>query len=223
MRRRYTWGELIPVDETRTASEFLVNTWLLISKSDPDKYAFKHYEPKLTELLHLNLNLFKADSGLTGYWVNENNEPYEDENGQIRRTRNDIQYLSNVTSPGIEFTFEFKKLKKSSASIYKYRGVDGMYRFVKGNYSKKQPLAAMVGIIKDDPKIISEELYRSLSMPAIRSELQMVYDGAGNYIRRPSDVLKGIAVFDTEHNRPADKAPKNGTTTLAHILISCPK
>lgn len=220
MRHRYSWDELIPVDETRTAAKFLVDTWNTISNSDPKKYSFKQHEPKLTELLAINLGIFQADSGLTGFWVIEDNVPYIDENGKVHRTRNDIRYLSNLTPPGIDFTFEFKKLKKSSLS--NYRGVNGMHRFVKGNYSKKQPLAAMVGIIHDDPKGISQALYRSLSKPAIRSDLQMVHDGKGNYIRRPADVLKGIAEFDTEHSRPEDKAPRNGTTTLAHILLSFP-
>ncbi len=87
MRKRYSWDELLPVDETRLAAEFLVKTWNLISVADPDKYAFKHYEPKLTELLALNLCKLKADSGLTGYWITEDNVPYIDENGQVRRTR----------------------------------------------------------------------------------------------------------------------------------------
>ena len=222
MRRRYSWDELIPIDETRASAEYLVNTWYLISKASPDKYAFKHHEPKLTELLAYNLNMLKADSGLTGFWITEDNVPYIDEHGQVRRTRNDIKYLSNISTLGIELTFEFKKLKHTSSALCTYRGKDGMRRFVQGNYAKKQPFAAMVAIILDDPKTISQALYKSLSIPAIRSDLCMVHDGDGNYIRRPANVLRSIAEFDTEHRRPADKAPVNGTTTIAHILIRCP-
>lgn len=221
VRPRYSWDELIPVEETYAAAEFLVSTWYLISRADPDNFTFRKHEPKLTELLAMNLKRLIANSGLTGFWQNEDQEPYPDEQNQIRRIKNDIKYLSNASSIRIELTFEFKKLTQSSLSTY--RSDKGMRRFVDGNYAKKMPLAVMVGIIKDDPTVIADKLYKSLSIPAIRSELQMVHDSKGNYIRRPSDVLRDIAEFDTEHRRPSDKAPKNGTTTIAHILVTCPK
>lgn len=221
MRRRYSWEEMLPVDETHAAANFLANTWNLVANLCPVDFQYRKHEPKLTERLYFYLKRLEAKSGLTGFWVNESQEPYFDDDGILRRIKKDITYCSN-TSPRfrLELIFEFKKLSRSSLATY--RGKDGMRRFIDGNYAPQKPLAVMVGIIlKTNYKDVVEALNNSLSRADIRSELQMVSDATGRYIRKPSEAVRSTAEFDTEHRRPADKAPPNGTTTIAHIFLIC--
>ncbi len=220
MRRRYSWEEMIPVDETHAAARFLVTTWNLLAKSCPEDIQYAKHEPKLTELLYIYLNKLRAESGLTGFWVNEAQEPHIDDNGELRRIKKDITYYSNVFILRLELIFEFKKLH--ALSLATYRGEEGMRRFIDGNYAPQKPLALMVGIIlKGNYEDVVDALYNSLLGADVRSELQMVSDATGRYIRKPSKAVPSTAEFDTEHRRPADKAPPNGTTTIAHIFLIC--
>ncbi len=220
MKRRYSWEEMIPVNETYMAAEFLVKTWKQISNSYPEQTRFARHEPKLTELLCYHLRRLKARSGLTGFWVNEEQEPHLDGEGKMGRIKKDITYYSNVSNLPLELVFEFKKLSKSSLATY--RGKQGMRRFVDGNYAPQKPLAIMVGIIiKSKSKEVINALYNSLSRTKVNMELQMVSDATGRYIRKPSEAIRSVGEFDTEHRRPADQAPPNGTTTITHIFIMC--
>lgn len=221
MRKRYSWDELVPIEETRLAAQYLVDTWNKIAESQPEKIRYSVHEPKLTERLSYYLDKFRADSGLQGFWINEAQEAiYDDEAEMADRIRKDITYLSNV-SRRLFLIFEFKKLSKSSRSTY--QGVNGMGRFVDGNYGVKQPLAVMVGIVKADSsgQDSIDSLYKSLCVKAIQSNLKMVHDKSGRYVLRPSGAIAGIAEFDTEHRRPPEKAPPNQTTTLAHVFVRC--
>lgn len=220
MSRDYLWEDIIPVNETNAAASFLAATWNLIANSHLKGFQYAKHEPKLTELLYFHLNRLKADSGLTGFWVNEAQEPYFDGDGELRRIKKDITYLSNASRLSLELIFEFKKLSPSKLSTY--RGKDGMRRFIDGNYAPQKPLAVMVGIIlKGNYEVVVEALNNSLSRADVRSELQMESDATGRYIRKPSEAVRSTAEFDTEHLRPPDKAPPNGTTTIAHIFLIC--
>lgn len=211
---------MIPVGETHAAARFLATTWDLIANSCPADLRYTKHEPKLTEMLYLHLNRLRAKSGLTGFWVNEAQEPYFDGDCELRRIKKDITYYSNASRLRLELIFEFKKLSRSSLATY--RGEEGMRRFIDGNYAPQKPLAVMVGIIlKGNYKDVVEALNNSLSRADVRSELQMVSDATGRYIRKPSEAVRSTAEFDTEHHRPADKAPPNGTTTIAHIFLIC--
>ncbi len=218
--RHCSWEEMIPVEETHAAARFLATTWNLIAKSCPKDIQYAKHEPKLTELLYIYLNRLRAKSGLTGFWVNEAQEPHIDDDGELRRIKKDITYYSNASRLRLELIFEFKKLSRSSLATY--RGEEGMRRFIDGNYAPQNPLAVMVGIIlKGNYEDVIEALYNSLSQADVRGELEMVSDATGRYIRRPSEAVRSTAQFDTEHRRPADKAPPNGTTTIAHIFLVC--
>jgi hypothetical protein len=215
----YTWEEIIPVEETYAAARFMVATWYLIGKLNPEYIKYEKPEPKLTEMLCHYLKRRHAESGVTGFWVNEDQEPLF-EGDSMQRIKKDITYYSNASRFRLELIFEFKKLSQSSISTY--RGKDGMRRFVDGNYAPQKPLAIMVGItLKGSFDDVIKALYKSLSRVDVQSELKMVRDSKGRYIRMPSEAVRSIAEFDTEHNRPADKTPPKGTTTIAHIFLIC--
>lgn len=219
-RTKYSWDDLIPVEEAKAAASFLVTTWKQCIKTFDSDFKFTKREPQLTELLMVNINKLKAVSGLSGFWENESQVPRL-EGRVVKRTKTDIKYQSNKGIP-IELVFEFKKVKSNSLATYKNES--GMRRFVDGYYSVKQPLAAMVAIIEaGTEKDISDNLIRALSHKDSYNNLRMVQNSKGEYIRRPSELLESIAAFDTEHSRPKDQAPVCGTTTLSHILLESAK
>lgn len=220
MSQRYSWEELFPAEETKNAALFLVTTWNRIAQAQPREVQYAKDEPKLTERLCYYLELFSADSGLTGFWINESqNALFSEEGKLLDRIKKDITYSSNVSEKRLELIFEFKKLSRSS--LAEYRGENGMCRFVSGNYAINKPLAVMVGILNGKDNAAIDALCNSLSKEKMRIKLMMVEDSNDRCIRRPSEAIPAIAEFDTEHRRPLEKAPQNGTTTLAHIFLTC--
>jgi len=206
------------MDEITLAAKHLVTVWSSVSMADPKHFKYTSREPDLTERLHSFLVRFSSESGLTGMWINESQDTFYSNKGEVRgRNRKDITYFSNLSGIRLTLVFEFKKLTKSNLATY--RGVNGMQRFVDGNYAIGESLAVMVALIKEDRVNTIEALNRSLSQKGVQNELRMVHDGNKKYIRRPSKVFNGIAEFDTEHRRPSEKSPPNGTTTLAHIFL----
>ena len=218
MRTRSNWDELLPMEEVALSAKHLINVWASVSQADTAHFKYSKRETDLTERLHSFLSKLAPESGLTGMWINEAQDTfYSDEGEVVGRNRKDITYFSNLTGTRLTLIFEFKKLSKSNLAAY--RGVNGMRRFVDGNYGVGQSLAVMVALVKENMADTIEAMNRSLSQKAIQSELKMVHDENGAYIRRPSDVLPEAAEFDTEHWRPLEKSPQNGTTTLAHIFL----
>ena len=97
-----------------------------------------------------------------------------------------------------------------------------MRRFVDGYYAKQQPVTAMVALTLDEDKRCIDGLRRSLAVDGVRDSLKMLPDADGRYLRDPSVLFTGTAIFDTEHKRPADQAPTTGSTTLAHLFLPLP-
>ena len=191
MRQRDVWRDVIPLDEATLAAEQLVKVWNIIAQSQPQHVKYSVSEPKLTERLHYYLCRLRAESGLSGFWSNENQDALYDEAGNLLdRTRKDITYMSNVSDKRLSLIFEFKKLTR--ASVRTYQGRKGMRRFVDGNYGRNEPLAVMVGMLKRDDTTSVQSLYRSLSNPRVSGELCMVHDSKTRYIRQPSDVFPAL-------------------------------
>ena len=213
------WNTLIPVEETKLAVKFLVSTWEIINKSPTVNTNFKLGEPKLTETLWIYLDKLKTDSGLSGFWSNEAQEPRLDGSSVIR-IKKDITYSSNK-SLRTELVFEFKKI--SSYNLANYRGENGMLRFVNGHYAIGCPIAFMVGLLNGSDYETVRKLENSLANKAQnQTKLNMLEDQNGDFVRNPSQLFESIAQIDTEHNRPKEQAPHGGgTTTLSHIFLEC--
>lgn len=218
------WRDTFPLVPASAATQHLAQTWAIATRAYPDKFRHTDRENRITEFLWSEVAKSSLSARLTGKWT------YEDPNvifdakrkGIIKRIRSDITYFSNKDEVTLFLVYEFKKLRDTDTSRKTYQGEDGMLRFVSGYYSVGQPLAAMVGMVIGDPAECINAMKRSLNVPGVRSSLSMVPDNA-EYVRAPSTTLDPVALFDTEHRRPADQAPGgNGTTTLAHIFFAMP-
>lgn len=221
---RDPWGALFPVQEAHRATQFLVETWHTMTAKAPENFARRRNEPQLTEQLWWYLDrLAESEGKLLGQWSYEKPRfEFDPDTGKkIKRIRQDIEYFSNAGAVRLTLTYEFKKLKAKGDSWRAYQGKNGMRRFVDGYYAKQQPVAAMVAMTLDDNKRCIDGLRRSLLIDGTRDSLKMLPDGAGRYIREPSQVFP-TAAFDTEHKRPLDQAPPQGATTLAHFFLPLP-
>ena len=98
-----------------------------------------------------------------------------------------------------------------------------MRRFIDGNYAKELPLAFMVGMAIGDMKGCRDTLHRSIVSPAGRTDLRMLADASGQFIRTPSKLFPAIAAFDTEHNRPAAISSAHSTMLLSHMFLAMPQ
>jgi len=219
-RNTHSWEDIFPPDETQSAAKFLVKTWERIAKKAPRTISYTLSEPKITESLHYYLDCFKGESGLTGFWINENQKLTKKSKSRIRM---DITYFSNASpQQQLQLIFEFKKISQST--LAKYYGKNGMGRFVYGDYALKLPLALMVGLhSKGNKNAVTKSLHASLSTGKVASRLKMIFND-GSCVNQPSAAIPSVAEFDTEHKRLPGKAPPatKKTIVIAHIFLDCP-
>lgn len=208
------------MEETRAATAFMVEVWNQAASAYPADFKYSAREPDLTAMLTYYLQQREGESRLLGFWNTEAQMPKRRGAGRLSRTRKDLSYQANCAGDRLDLTFEFKKLTASNLAAY--RGDDGMKRFVDGEYAIGKPLAFMVGITKPDDTAPISKLRRSLMNKATQRVLRMVHDASGHYLVEPSESVPMYCLFDTEHNRPREKAPEHGTITLGHIFLPCP-
>lgn len=222
MPQQYSWEELLPIDEANQAANSLAEIWQKVVRSNRNtsQFNFKKSEPKLTEYLHIHLCKLQNQYGLTGFWINEQQTPYLDSMKDLKRTRQDITYSSNA-SKRFSLVFEFKKVTKTSSSYNKYKGEDGMRRFVDGEYSIGEPLAAMVAIVESCKNDVVAELKKNILNGKNIGTLSLQKHSNNEYFLEPSIALARSSAFDTLHCRPQEKAPPGQSTIiLAHIFLS---
>lgn len=227
---RNAWRQAFPktMDETSRAVTFLAKTWQEVVLAKPKSFRPSERENKHTELFAKYLNLNSVANGrLTGFWVSEHPDVIlqnaDSEEPQISaRIRKDISYLSNKHEPRLMLIFEFKKLKDSKSSWSTYCGPEGMGRFVDGHYAIGLPNAVMVGMVIGETGACVNGLKRSMQSLARRGDLRMLTREEEKVIFEPSILFPNVASFDTEHNRPEEKAPPHGTIMLSHLFLPMP-
>lgn len=219
------WQDMFPLDEARQATNFLVSTWHRIVKECPEHLKPSQLEPALTENFWWHLNETSGPVGrLTGQWSYERHLMELDSATKklIKRMRMDITYFSNAQLPQLDMVYEFKKLSPESSSRSKYRGKDGLQRFVDGHYAKHQPIAAMVGMTLKNRADCISKLSADLGKSTAQTSLSMVANDAGKHVCMPSELFDAHADFDTQHVRPAGQAWKDGNIRVAHIFLPLP-
>jgi len=160
---------------------------------------------------------------LQGYWGTEGVENEVDfESGRIEKEgRTDISYTWNNEHLSLELIFEFKKLSWRASSRKSY--IDqGLQKFVSGIYSVRQPVALMVGILLGTRDEAVGGLRKALAHRPTAAKLRLCKDGDERFVLDPSTLFPARADFDTEHLRPADKAPAHGTIRVAHMFVEFP-
>lgn len=225
MNSRDAWIAAFPYrDEAAQAIAYLCTAWRELTINESATFNADETEPRLTEMLGIHIHATaKVRAGLRGRWG------YENPHGRIKkgrvtdRVRTDIEYWSNRQDDAeLELTVEFKRLDAQESLRKKYYGEGGMGRFVTGEYSLKNPIALMAGILLDDRATCVEALRKALLIAGVRAALNMVADGSKQYLRHPSALFPNDAAFDTEHQREKDKAPTHGTIRISHLFLTFP-
>jgi hypothetical protein len=218
------WLAAFPHEDARTVVAALCRVWRELTDLSAHTFHNKRREPELTELLCEQIRaVFKERTKLTGQWSYERRKAKIVKTGSksltiVDRKRTDIDYFSDRPTPPLELTFEFKKLDHTLARRKVYAGEDGMLRFVTGDYSVKQPVAVMVGILSNAHAACVPPLITFLQKDKIRTTLRMAASPQP-CITAPSEVFDPVAHFDTIHTRDADLAPPHGSITLCHVFL----
>lgn len=225
MTNRNLWLEAFPIQEVDKAVELVLESWSELASRKLKKFSDTEKEPDLTKTLRLYIKDYKAiDSGLFGQWGAEQTEGELNletlETNKCHRT--DIHYAWHDSSSRYEIIFEFKKLSHRKNSRDHYYGEDGMRRFIDGKYAKRHPLSFMVGILMSPKAACIDPLKRALSNNGTSGALNMLKNSQGQVITEPSLLFKDKAMFDTEHVRPEEMAPKHGTITISHLFVEFP-
>lgn len=136
----------------------------------------------------------------------------------IEERRTDIVYGWNDDSQGMKLVFEFKRLGRQKRHRDHYLRDQGLGRFVTGIYSRKEAVAAMVGVLLDPEGEIVPPIRKALEDSALAATLRLCRTPAGLPYERPSALFQA-ADFDTEHERDAALAPTHGTIRVSHFFL----
>ncbi|WP_199797287.1 hypothetical protein [Erythrobacter sp. QSSC1-22B] len=114
--------------------------------------------------------------------------------------------------------FEFKRLGKQKRHRDHYLRDKGLARFVTGIYSRRQAVAAMVGVLLDPEPDVVPPIRNMLAEKDLATQLKLRPAPGGTPFTQPS-ILFGAADFDTEHERDPALAPTHGHIRVAHFFL----
>ena len=158
--------------------------------------------------------------GLLGMWAAESIIGDVDAaTGEIIEERRiDIVYGWNDETHELKLVFEFKRLGRQKRYRDQYLRENGLARFVTGIYSRRQPAAAMVGVLLDPESEVVPRIQKALANKDLISLLRLRMPGGTPFVE-PSRLFDA-AKFDTEHERDSAEAPRLTRICVAHIFLS---
>lgn len=216
------WRAAFPIQPAREAAEAVRLAWADLAARPLPYFNPKTKEDALTKRLKVYIeNNIAPKRGLLGMWAAENIigevDPATGEMVEERRT--DIVYGWNDESQEIKLVFEFKRLGRQKRHLDHYLKDRGLGRFVTGIYSRRQPVAAMVGILLDPESEVVPPIRKALDDNALATALRLRKTATGEAFTRPSTLFAG-ADFDTEHERDPAYAPMHGTINVSHFFLA---
>ncbi|MGO6748000.1 Fis family transcriptional regulator [Rhizobium ruizarguesonis] len=216
------WLAAFPIQPASEAVEALRQGWSeLASRPRPD-FNPKTKEDGLTKRLKIYVeNHVARERGLLGMWAAEDiiGEIDPVTGALIEERRTDIVYGWNDDVRGMKLVFEFKRLGRQKKHRDHYLKDSGLGRFVTGIYSRKQAVAAMVGVLLDAEQDVVPPIRKALEEKTLASTLRLRPAPTGKPFIKPSSLFNG-ADFDTEHERDPTLAPTHGTIRVSHFFFS---
>lgn len=204
------------------AVEALQEAWADLAARPLPKFNPKTKEDALTKTLKIYIENFVAQKcGLLGMWAAESVIGIADPaTGEvINQRRTDITYGWNDQNQDLQLVFEFKRLGRQKRHRDHYLKDEGLGRFVTGIYSRRQPVAAMVGVLLDPEEEVVPRIRKALEDGALATALRLRKTAAGEPFTRPSSLFS-LADFDTEHERDPAFSPPHGTINVSHFFLS---
>jgi len=215
------WFSAFPIQPATEAVEALRQAWSELSDRPRVDFNPKTKEAALTKRLKIYLENYTArQRGLLGMWAAEDIigdiDPTTGELIQERRT--DIVYGWNNEVQDLKLVFEFKRLGRQKSHRDHYLREQGLGRFVTGIYSRRQAVAAMVGVLLDPEEEIVPPIINALGSSDLAAVLRLRPTADGKPLIQPSTLFVS-ADFDTEHERDPGLAPTHGHIRVSHIFL----
>jgi len=216
------WRAAFPIQPATEAVESLRQAWTELAARPLRDFNPKTKEDALTKRLKIYIENYVAPQrGLLGMWAAEDIigavDPSTGEMIEERRT--DIAYGWNDQDKDMKLVFEFKRLGRQKRYRDHYLQDRGLGRFVTGIYSRRQSVAAMVGVLLDPQDEVVPPIRQALGDAALATALRLRKTAAGDPFTRPSTLFT-TADFDTEHERDAAFAPLQGTIHVSHFFLA---
>ncbi|AZB65437.1 Fis family transcriptional regulator [Cereibacter sphaeroides] len=217
------WLTAFPIQPASAAVNALIEGWKELSAHERPHFNHRTNEGDLTKTLKIHVeNNVAPRHGLLGMWSAEDVigdvDPATGERVEERRT--DIVYGWNDATQSIKLVFEFKRLGRQKKHRDHYLLEEGLGRFVTGIYSRKQAVAAMVGVLLDPEPDVVPPIRDALKDTVLGTTLRLIPTATGQPISKPSSVFPA-ADFDTEHIRDAALAPTHGhSIRVSHFFFA---
>jgi hypothetical protein len=212
------WTNAFPQTRLGAVLKYIVESWEDLACNYPEAHAYSMREEKLTDSLtcHLDDPVRRQQRGIPGRFLCEQWNLRRLPNGKVKReSRSDIIYFDAVPG-GPQLVVEFKKLAGTS-KLHALYCLEGISRFVKGQYSPEQKVGVMCGILKPhcaDPLALIGYL-NSLALPVA---IELGCNMAGYGVKSPSILAPAIATCDSIHARGPNC--KSIDITLAHVFVT---
>lgn len=216
------WLAAFPLQPATAAVEALLQGWSELSARELPDFNPKTREDALTKRLKIYVeNHVAYERGLLGMWAAEDiiGEVDSVTGELIEERRTDIVYGWNDNTQSMKLVFEFKRLGRQKKHRDHYLRDQGLRRFVTGIYSRRQAVAAMVGVLLDPEGEVVPPIRQALEEATLATSLRLRPTAAGDPIFYPS-TLFGAADFDTEHERDPALAPTHGTIRVSHFFLA---
>ncbi len=215
------WLAAFPIQPATEAVEALRQGWMELAQRPRPEFNPKTKEDALTKRLKVYVeNHVARQHGLLGMWAAEDiiGEVDPVTGAMIEERRTDIVYGWNDAARSIKLVFEFKRLGRQKKHRDHYLLNQGLGRFVTGIYSRRQAVAAMVGVLLDPEHEVVPPIRTALEQATLATALRLRRTAGGLTYARPS-TLFAHADFDTEHERDAALAPLHGTIRVSHFFF----
>lgn len=216
------WLAAFPLQSATQAVDALREAWTQLAERPRADFNPKTNEAALTKRLKIYIENYTArQHGLLGMWSAEDviGDLDPDTGELIEERRTDIVYGWNDAAQGMRLVFEFKRLGRQKRHRDHYLRDKGLGRFVTGIYSRRQAVAAMVGVLLDPEDEVVPPIRKAFEDTALGTMLRIRSSAAGLPITRPS-TLFSAADFDTEHERDPALAPTHGTIRVSHFFLA---
>ena len=216
------WLSAFPLQPATEAVEALRQGWLELAERPRPGFNPKTKEDALTKSLKVYVeNHVARQRGLLGMWAAEDiiGEIDPATGALIEERRTDIVYGWNSEVLAMKLVFEFKRLGRQKKHRDHYLREQGLGRFVTGIYSRRQAVAAMVGVLLDPEEEVVPPIRDALGDTALAILLRLRPTEAGEPYARPSPLF-AAADFDTEHERDPALAPSHGTIRVSHFFFA---
>lgn len=215
------WLAAFPIQPATEAVEALRQAWSELAARPRPDFNPMTKEAALTKRLKVYIeNYTSRERGLLGMWAAEDviGDIDPDTGVLVEERRTDIIYGWNDEVQDLKLVFEFKRLGRQKSHRDHYLWDQGLGRFVTGIYSRRQAVAAMVGVLLDPEAEVVPLIRKALENKNSAIILRLRPTAEGKPFAKPS-VLFASAEFDTEHERHPALAPMHGCIRVSHFFL----